>query len=92
MYPGLVSPHLPELTQMEEMLIAPIHALVQLWQVRGGQYKYTRHICNFSQENAVFHGKVPMLPEECDVLIISLKGLMKSLMKKCIKISMYVVM
>src|SRR5262245_2898326 len=32
MYPGL-SPDLPTLTQMEEMLIAPVHALVQLWQV-----------------------------------------------------------
>jgi hypothetical protein len=30
MYPGL-SPDLPTLTQMEEMLIAPVHALVQLW-------------------------------------------------------------
>ncbi|KAF8193692.1 hypothetical protein BJ912DRAFT_824272, partial [Pholiota molesta] len=27
--------NLPALTQMEEMLIAPVHALIQLWQVRG---------------------------------------------------------
>jgi hypothetical protein len=32
MYPGL-RPELPTLTQMEEMLIASVHALVQLWQV-----------------------------------------------------------
>jgi hypothetical protein len=32
MYPGDV-PNLPQLTQMEEMLISPVHALVQLWQI-----------------------------------------------------------
>ena len=36
MYPGDGASHLPELTQMEEMLISPVHALVQLWQIRGG--------------------------------------------------------
>jgi hypothetical protein len=63
MYPG-PSPDddLPALTQMEEMPIAPVHALVQLWQVRGGQLKYTGHTCNFPRENAVFHAKVPLLP------------------------------
>ncbi|KZP21694.1 hypothetical protein FIBSPDRAFT_700590, partial [Athelia psychrophila] len=34
MYPG-VAPDLPHLTQMEEMLISPVHALVQVWQIRG---------------------------------------------------------
>jgi len=47
MYPGPAASGLPELTQMEEMLISPVHALVQLWQVHGGQFKYTRHTCNF---------------------------------------------
>ena len=41
MYPGPAVSTLPELTQMEEMLISPIHALVQLWQVHGGQFIYT---------------------------------------------------
>lgn len=31
MYSGLDTVGLPELAQMEEMLISPIHALVQLW-------------------------------------------------------------
>ncbi|KAJ3900564.1 hypothetical protein F5879DRAFT_763518, partial [Lentinula edodes] len=34
MYPG-VPPELPQLIQMEEMLISPVHALLQVWQVRG---------------------------------------------------------
>jgi hypothetical protein len=33
MYPGDGASHLPELTQMEEMLISPVHALIQLWQI-----------------------------------------------------------
>jgi hypothetical protein len=71
MYPGPGPPvHLPVLTQMEEMLISPVHALVQLWQIRGGQTKYTGHTCNFPCENAIFHARVPLLPEECDVMIM----------------------
>src|ERR1700677_4051802 len=48
MYPGNGASHLPELTQMEEMLISPVHACVQLWQICGGQTKYTNTInrCN----------------------------------------------
>ena len=33
MHPGDGASHLPELTQMEEMLIFSVHALVQLWQI-----------------------------------------------------------
>jgi hypothetical protein len=74
MYPGPAISTLPELTQMEEMLISPVHALVQLWQVRGGQFKYTGHTCNFPRENSVFHAKVPLLPEHCDVIIMRRTG------------------
>jgi hypothetical protein len=74
MYPGDGASHLPELTQMEEMLISPVHALVQLWQIRGGQTKYTGHTCNFPRETAVFHAKVPLLPEECDIIIMHHTG------------------
>lgn len=74
MYPGNDASHLPELTQMEEMLISPVHALVQLWQIHGGQTKYTGHTCNFPHENAIFHAKVPLLPEECDIIIMCRTG------------------
>ena len=70
MYPGVGISHLPELTQMEEMLVSPVDALVQLWHICGGQTKYTGHTCNFPGENAVFHAKVPLLPEECDIIIM----------------------
>ena len=74
MYPGPGANHLPELTQMEEMLISPVHALIQLWQIRGGQYKYTGHTCNFPRDNMVFHNTVPLLPEECDIIIMRRAG------------------
>ncbi|KZP17546.1 hypothetical protein FIBSPDRAFT_894130 [Athelia psychrophila] len=74
MYPGPDPDHLPPLTQMEEMLISPVHALVQLWQIRGGQTKYTGHICNFPRENAIFLSKVPILPEDCDIIIMRRAG------------------
>ena len=69
MNPGLVPSHLLQLTQMEEMIISPVYTLMQLWQVRGGQYKYTGHICNFPHETAVFHTKLPLLPDECDIIM-----------------------
>jgi hypothetical protein len=74
MFPGIPPPDLPELSQMEEMLISPVHALVQLWQVRGGQFKYTGHICNFPRETSVLHHKLPLLPEECDIIIMRRAG------------------
>src|SRR5438552_3984019 len=76
MYPGPDPPtHLPKLTQIEEMLIAPVHALLQVWQVRGGQTKYTGHTCNFARENAVINAKVPLLPEQCDVIVMRRTGI-----------------
>lgn len=56
------------------MLISPVHALIQLWQIHGGQYKYTGHTCNFPRETAVFYAKAPLLPEECDVIIMRRSG------------------
>lgn len=70
--PG-VAPDSP-LTHMEEMLISPVHALVQVWQISGGQYKYTGHTCNFPRDTAVFHAKLPLLPQEVDVIIMHRTG------------------
>ncbi|KAJ7302069.1 hypothetical protein DFH08DRAFT_723543 [Mycena albidolilacea] len=68
--------NLPNLTQIEEMIISPVHALVSLYQVRGGQFKYSGHCCNFACDTAVFHhNKLLLLPEECDVIIMRRTGL-----------------
>jgi glutamine synthetase type III len=69
MDPGSVPPELPTLTQMEEILISPVHALTQVWQIHSGQYAYCGHICNFLRDSAILHEQVPLLPEECEVVI-----------------------
>ena len=74
-FPGIPPPGLPELLQIEEMLISLDHALSQLWQVCGGQFKYTWHTCNFPQEISVFHHRLPLLPEDCNIIIIHHAGL-----------------
>lgn len=41
---GEVPGNLPDLTMVEEMLIARIHVHVKVLQVRGAQYKSRRHV------------------------------------------------
>ncbi|KAH7120188.1 hypothetical protein B0J13DRAFT_457544, partial [Dactylonectria estremocensis] len=41
---GEVPGNLPDLTMIEEMLIARVHVHVKTLQVRGAQYKYHRHV------------------------------------------------
>ncbi|KAJ7690466.1 hypothetical protein B0H17DRAFT_878604, partial [Mycena rosella] len=48
--------------------------LVLLYQICGGQFKYSGHCCNFARDNAIMHKKVPLLPEECDVIVMQRKG------------------
>ncbi|KAK6988989.1 hypothetical protein R3P38DRAFT_2413215, partial [Favolaschia claudopus] len=72
MDPGSVRRDLPVLTQMEEILISPVHALTQAWQIR--QYAYRGHICNFPRDSAVLHNRVPLLPEECEIIIFRRSG------------------
>ncbi|KAJ7226743.1 hypothetical protein GGX14DRAFT_510310, partial [Mycena pura] len=74
MDPGAIPVHLPQLTQMEEILISPVHALTQVWQIHGGQYAYRGHICNFPRDTGVFHQKVPLLPEECEIIVFRRSG------------------
>jgi hypothetical protein len=60
---------------MEEMLISPIHALLQVWQVRGGQTKYAGHCCNFPRDVAILHNRLPLLPRDTDVVILRHKAM-----------------
>lgn len=41
MDPGEVPPHLPKLSQVQEMLIARAHVHVEAKRIRGHQYQYT---------------------------------------------------
>jgi len=50
MDPGDVPTSLPVLTQVEDMLIAPVHVYVEVRQIRGQQYKYTGNVVNFHRK------------------------------------------
>ena len=52
MDPGDVPTSLPVLTQVEEMLIAPVHVYVVVRQIRGQQYKYTGNVVIFHRKTS----------------------------------------
>src|SRR5271154_219177 len=51
MDPGEVPAHLPELTQVEEMIIARSHVQMMVHRYRGHQYHYSGHCVSFMQNN-----------------------------------------
>jgi hypothetical protein len=70
MDPGPIPPSLEPLTQIEEMLIARVHCFVEVRQVRGIQYKYKGHIVNFLTNTPKVYSRLPLPPEDLDVIII----------------------
>ncbi|KAF2728757.1 hypothetical protein EJ04DRAFT_405841, partial [Polyplosphaeria fusca] len=65
---------LPELSQIEEMLIARVHCFVEVRQIRGVQFKYCGHIVNFLNNTAKVYNTLPLLPSDLDVIIIRPKN------------------
>ncbi|KJZ71764.1 hypothetical protein HIM_08849 [Hirsutella minnesotensis 3608] len=57
---GLIPVFLPELTKVEEMLIAPVHVFVNVMQVRGQQYKYRGHIVHFLRDVGKVYRQLPL--------------------------------
>ena len=64
---GSVPEHLSELTQIEEHLIARLHVHIQVWQIKGQQFKYKSHVVTFMQNTAKVYNKLPLLPSELNV-------------------------
>jgi hypothetical protein len=65
---------LPELSQVEEMLVSRVHCFVEVRQIRGQQYKYRGHVVNFLNNTAKVYNVLPLLPEDLDIIIIRPKG------------------
>lgn len=74
MDPGPMPHILPELSQVEEMLIARMHCFVEVRQVHGQQYKYRGHICNFLTNAGKIYNTLPLLPEDLQIIIIRPKN------------------
>ncbi|KAG7000101.1 hypothetical protein FocnCong_v012805 [Fusarium oxysporum f. sp. conglutinans] len=67
---GSVPAFLPQLTRIEEMLIARVHVFVNVMQVRGQQYKYRGHIVHFLRDVGKVYRQLPLLPSELDVILL----------------------
>jgi hypothetical protein len=68
--PGGMPAGLPELTQIEEMLIARVHPSVEVRKVRGAQFRYTGHVVNFMRDVARVYDNLPLLPRDLDVTVL----------------------
>jgi len=62
--------NLPKLSQVEEMLIAKVHTFVEVHQVRGQQYKYSGHVCNFLRDVGKVYDKLPLLPKDLEIILL----------------------
>ncbi|KAM4062490.1 PIF1-like helicase [Hirsutella rhossiliensis] len=66
----IVPGNLPDLTMVEEMLIARVHVHVKVLQVRGAQYKYRGHVVHFLRNVGRLFEELPVLPEELDIVLL----------------------
>lgn len=74
MDPGPVSDHLPQLTQIEEMIIARSHVQMVLFRYRGHQYYYSGHCVSFMQNIVKTVDVLPNLPKDLDVVLVCPSG------------------
>jgi len=70
MDPGDIPAYLPELTQIEEMIIARSHVQMMVYRYRGHQYHYSGHCVSFMQNNVKTVDMLPNLPSELDVVVL----------------------
>jgi hypothetical protein len=68
--PGVVPSYLPELSQVEEMVIARAHVQMLVKRVRGHQYQYTGHCVAFMQNIVRTVNVLPNLPSELDIVLL----------------------
>src|ERR1700729_814685 len=70
MDPGDMPAHLPELTQVEEMIIARSHVQMMVHRYRGHQYHYSGHCVSFMQNTVKTVDVLPNLPSELDIVVL----------------------
>ncbi len=67
---GDVPNYLPVLEPAEEMLIARVHVAVNVFTVRGQQYKYRGHVVHFLRNVGKVYNQLPLLPQDLDIVIL----------------------
>jgi hypothetical protein len=70
MDPGDIPAYLPELTQLEEIIIARSHVQMIIYRYRGHQYHYSGHYVSFMQSNIKTINMLPNLPSELDIMLL----------------------
>jgi hypothetical protein len=70
MDPGQLPAYLPELTQVEEMIIARCHVQMMVYRYRGHQYHYSGHCVSFMQNITKTVDVLPNLPSELDIVVL----------------------
>ena len=71
MDPGEVPEELKHLTMIEEMLIARIHPIVQLYKIHGNQTAYSGNIINFKQDVTHLFNSLPPTPNQVNAIILA---------------------
>src|SRR5580700_3760539 len=72
--PGEIPAHLPELTQIEEMIITQSHVQMMVHRYRGHQYHYSGHCVSFMQNTVKTVDILPNLPSELDIVVLRLSN------------------
>ena len=61
---------LPELSEVEQQLIARVHVHVEVFLYRGQQYKYRGHTVNFLRDVSKVFDQLPRLPQGLDIILL----------------------
>jgi ATP-dependent DNA helicase PIF1 len=54
----------------EEMVIARVYVAINVFIVRGQQYKYRGHVIHFLRNVGKVYNKPPLLPKDLDIVIL----------------------
>ncbi|OTB00584.1 hypothetical protein M426DRAFT_15391 [Hypoxylon sp. CI-4A] len=68
---GEVPAELPQLSQVEEMLIAKVHVDAEIRQHRGMQHRYKGHICYLLRDVGKVYRVLVLLPRNLAIILIA---------------------
>ena len=67
----IIAPPLAKLSDFEEMVLALVHPLVQVYTIPStGELAYVGHVCNFRQHVSHFLSSLPTLPQDMPFVLV----------------------
>jgi ATP-dependent DNA helicase PIF1 len=64
------APDLPELIDIEQMMIALVHISMHIAHIKGAQYRYKGHVMTFLRDVPDVVTVLPRLPQHCNMILI----------------------